>query len=119
MIRVSGKAAFYERVAAEQDAIWPLVSGVSFLSRREHHDWGIALHIEKRALKPQQLRETLERRFTQSHRFPNYFLFLDPQRNFVVWHAVPDSGEGSPSLDQIRQHQLMLAGLEHLNDPPR
>ncbi|KAF1006983.1 MAG: hypothetical protein GAK32_02381 [Pseudomonas fluorescens] len=112
MIRVSEKAEFYERVAAGQAAIWPVAHGISFVSRREHHDWGIALHIDSRTLQPQQLRSALERRFTQSHLFPDYFLSLDSQRDFVVWHAAPLTFQGGGALDEICQHQLLLAGLE-------
>nr|WP_314483849.1 type III secretion protein HrpV [uncultured Pseudomonas sp.] len=119
MIRVSHKAQFYEQVAAGQVAIWPVASGVSFVSRREHHDWGIALHIDSRTLQPQQLRAALERRFTQAHRFVDYFLFLDGQRDFVVWHAAPVESQGSATLDTIRQHQLMLAGLDYLEEGSR
>ncbi|MDP9782286.1 type III secretion protein HrpV [Pseudomonas fluorescens] len=115
MIQVSGKAEFYERVAAGQTAVWPVAAGVSFVSRHEHHDWGIALHIDSRALQPQQLREALERRFTQSYLFPDYFLFLDAHRDFVVWHAVPSSSHGCAVLDNICQHQLLLAGLNPLD----
>ncbi|TPG88492.1 type III secretion protein HrpV [Pseudomonas caspiana] len=116
MIRVSEKAAFYAKVAAEQAAVWPVAAGISFVSRREHQDWGIALHIESRSFKPQQLRTALERRFTQSHLFPDYFLFLDSQRDFVVWHATPIGSGSQVCLDDIRQHQLLLAGLDHLSD---
>ncbi|WP_296187453.1 type III secretion protein HrpV [Pseudomonas sp. UBA1879] len=116
MIRVSEKTAFYAHVTAERAAIWPVATGVSFVSRREHRDWGIALHIEGRALRPEQLRDALERRFSQAEVFNDYFLFLDVQRDFVVWHAVPDASPSPTSLDSIRQHELMLAGLEHLRD---
>jgi hypothetical protein len=118
MIRVSEKADFYAHVAAERAAIWPVASGVAFVSRREHRDWGIALHIEGRALRPEQLRDALERRFSQAELFNDYFLFLDVQRDFVVWHAVQGQSQ-SVSLDSIRQHELMLAGLEHLGDGGR
>jgi len=116
MIRVSEKAAFYAHVAAERAAVWPVATGVAFVSRREHRDWGIALHIEGRALRPEQLRDALARRFSQAELFNDYFLFLDVQRDFVVWHAAPGVSESQGSLDSIRQHELMLAGLDHLSD---
>lgn len=115
MIRVSLKDEFYEQVSAGQPAIWPLASGVSFVSRHEHHDWGIALHIDSRTLKPQQLRGALERRFTQSHLFTDYFMFLDARRDFVVWHTSPTSAFSGHSLDTVCQHQLILVGLDHLH----
>jgi hypothetical protein len=77
MIRVSEKAAFYAHLAAERTAFWPVAAGVAFVSRREHRDWGIALHIEGHALRPEQLRDALQRRFSQAERFNDYFLFLD------------------------------------------
>lgn len=116
MIRVSEKAAFYAHVAAGRTAIWPVATGVAFVSRREHRDWGIALHIEGRALHPEQLRDALERRFSHAELFNDYFLFLDVQRDFVVWHAVSQAAESQLSLDSIRRHELMLAGLDHLSD---
>ncbi|MFJ3485273.1 type III secretion protein HrpV [Pseudomonas sp. NPDC090202] len=116
MIRVSEKTAFYAHVVAERAAIWPVANGVAFVSRREHQDWGIALHIEGRALRPEQLRDALERRFVQAERFNDYFLFLDVQRDFVVWHAVSTTSESPVTLDSIRRHELLLAGLEHLSE---
>lgn len=116
MIRVSEKAAFYAHLAAERAAIWPVATGVAFVSRREHRDWGIALHIEGRALRPEQLRDALERRFSQAELFNDFFLFLDVQRDFVVWHAVPGAQESPVSLDSIRRQELELAGLGHLSD---
>lgn len=112
MIQVTEKVSFYAHVVAERAAIWPLAPGISFVSRAEHRDWGIALHIDSRALMPQQMHDALERRFVQAHLFPDYFVFLNVQRDFVVWHAAPESGG---SLDVIRERELMLVGLGHLN----
>ncbi|KTB59281.1 hypothetical protein [Pseudomonas syringae] len=116
MIEVTEKSAFYAQVAAQNPAVWPVANGVAFVSRREHHDWGIALHIEGRALRPEQLREALQRRFIEAERFNHYFLFLDVRRDFVVWRAVNATPDAFVSLDEIRRHELMLAGLEHLSE---
>ncbi|AHG42312.1 negative regulator of hrp expression HrpV [Pseudomonas syringae CC1557] len=116
MIEVTEKSAFYAQVAAQNPAVWPVANGVAFVSRREHHDWGIALHIEGRALRPEQLREALQRRFMEAERFNHYFLFLDVRRDFVVWRAVNATPDAYISLDEIRRHELMLAGLEHLSE---
>ncbi|UZE25648.1 type III secretion protein HrpV [Pseudomonas sp. B21-056] len=117
MIEVTEKAAFYAQVAARRAAVWPVAKGVAFVSRCEHHDWGIALHIEGRALRPEQLHEALQRRFTQAERFNHYFLFVDVQHDFVVWHAVHEGAATVASLDEIRFRQLQLAGLEQLSEP--
>ncbi|MBC3954601.1 MULTISPECIES: hypothetical protein [Pseudomonas] len=114
MIEVKEKKAFYTQVAAQAPAVWPVASGVAFVSRREHQNWGIALHIEGRALRPEQLREALQLRFSEAERFNDYFLFLDVQRDFVVWHAVNDAPNAVTNLDEIRRHELILAGLDHL-----
>lgn len=117
MIQVTQKDIFYAHVKSQRSAIWPVATGVTFVSRAEHHDWGIALHIEGRTLRPDQLRDALQRRFSQAELFNDYFLFLNVQRDFIVWHAAPSvTGSVVVSLDDIRQHQLMLVGLDHLND---
>lgn len=111
MIQVTEKASFYANVVAERSAMWAVAPGVSFVSRAEHRGWGMALHIDSRALKPQQMHDALERRFVQAHLFAGYFLYLNVQRDFVVWHAAPEPGE---SLDDIRERELMLVGLVSL-----
>lgn len=116
MIQVTQKDVFYAHVKSQRYAIWPVATGVTFVSRAEHHDWGIALHIAGRTLRPEQLRDALQRRFSQAELFNDYFLFLDVQRDFVVWHAVPGVTGSVATLDDIRQHQLMLVGLDYLND---
>ncbi|RMM16413.1 Negative regulator of hrp expression HrpV [Pseudomonas syringae] len=52
----------------------------------------------------------------ESERFNHYFLFLDVRRDFVVWHAVNEKPGSYASLDDIRRHELMLAGLDHLSE---
>lgn len=111
----NGKSMFYACVAAGQAACWQVDPGVTFVSRCEHRTWGIALQIDRRALRPGQLDRSLERRFNRPDVFDDYYLFLDPSRDFIVWHAVPEllAGDGR-TLDDIRQHQLALVGLDHL-----
>ncbi|MCI3944158.1 negative regulator of hrp expression HrpV [Pseudomonas syringae] len=116
MIEVMEKTAFYAQVVAQSPAVWPVANGVAFVSRREHQDWGIALHIEGRALRPEQLREALQRRFVEAERFSRYFLFLDVRRDFVVWHAIKQTPDSFASLDEIRRYELTLAGLDHLSE---
>ena len=116
MIQVTQKDTFNAHVKAQLGAVWPVAAGVTFVSRAEYQDWGIALHIEGRTLRPEQLRDALQRRFSQAELFSDYFLFLDVHRDFVVWHAASGLAGSSLMLDDIRQHQLMLAGLDHLSD---
>lgn len=114
---VKGKSTFYASVAASQAAHWQVNPGVTFVSRCEYRTWGIALQIDRRALRPGQLDKSLVRRFERPHDFDEYYLFLDPSRDFVVWHAVPPSlASDGRTLDVIRQQQLALVGLEHLTD---
>jgi uncharacterized protein YbdZ (MbtH family) len=112
MKQVAQKQAFYQHVAAQRNAIWPVADGVSFVSRRENQDWGIALHVENPVMSPEQLRDALERRFVEPDRYSHYFLFLNVQQDFVVWRA---SSEIGATLEDICHEQLQLAGLEHLN----
>lgn len=114
MYDARGKAAFYTSVIAGEEARWQVAKGVTFVCRRDYLTWGIALKIESAVLRPKQLTEALMRRFEQAHIYHGYFLFVDPHRDFVVWHAVGPDDTHTRMLDDIRQHQLLLAGLEHL-----
>ena len=114
MMQASEKRTFLEHAAAERSAVWPLASGVAFISRSDHQHWGIALHVQMEALAPDQLRATLTRRFCEADRYHQYFLFLNLQREFVVWHASPAHDADICSLDHICQEQLTLTGLDHL-----
>ena len=116
MIEVTEKTAFYAQVAARRAAVWPVAKGVAFVSRCEHSDWGIALHIEGRALRLEQLHDALQRRFTQAERFNHYFLFLDVRHDFVVWHSVSERAVTIANLDEILRHELHLAGLDDLSE---
>lgn len=113
MIEVKEKAAFFNQLASERAAAWPLAQGVTFFSRREHQSWGIALHVQRRALRPEQLREALQLRFTQAQRFNQYFMLLDVRGDLVVWHAL-SAAPSSAYLEDVQQNQLALVGMEQL-----
>lgn len=114
MIQALEKRTFLEHAAAERSAVWPLASGVAFISRSDHQCWGVALHVEVDAFGPDQLRATLTRRFCEADRYDQYFLFLNLQRELVVWHAAPAHAADIVLLDHICQEQLTLTGLDHL-----
>lgn len=114
MIQASERRTFLEHAAAERSVVWRLTSGVSFVSRSDHLQWGIALHLQIEALAPDQLREMLTRRFGEADRYHQYFLFLNLQHEMVVWYAISCPENDMTVLDQICQQQLMLAGLDHL-----
>ncbi|GGM31220.1 type III secretion protein HrpV [Pseudomonas asuensis] len=114
MIRTVEKQAFYTLVLAERVAIWSVANGVSFVSCREHLEWGMALHIQEDVLTPDQLRTAVKRRFSEAERYRNYFLSLDSRCKFAVWHALPNFLGSDMSLEEIRRRQFILTGLEHL-----
>jgi hypothetical protein len=114
----SSKRAFQESVVAGLLAQWELAPGIEFCLRREPHSLGLALQVHSQALQPNQLSLALERRFEDPLEFDQYFLFLDPQRSLVVWHALPDQPIAIDALDDIQSHELSLVGLEHLDDRP-
>jgi hypothetical protein len=114
MIRVAEKQAFYTQVLAERAAIWPVAKGVSFVSCREHLEWGIALHIREDVLTPDQLRTALRRRFSEAERYWDYYLSLDSRCKFAIWHALPKHPDSDIFLKEILRRQLCLTGLEHL-----
>ncbi|PBP93703.1 type III secretion protein HrpV [Pseudomonas congelans] len=107
------KEQFYAEVVAGRPAIWEIAAGVSFCTRRECMDWGLALQVDWHNLGPSQFGEALERRFDDPERYHDYFLFLDSRREFVIWRCLPGELDRA-ALDEISTHQLQLMGLEHL-----
>jgi hypothetical protein len=114
MIHVADKHVFYEHLLAERAATWEVAEGVCFVSCREHRHWGLALQVAGQKLTPQQLREALAKRFRETERFNDYFLFFDARQALVIWRSLPKGAGAAVPLDEIRGTQLTLAGLEHL-----
>ncbi|MHA6494946.1 type III secretion protein HrpV [Pseudomonas borbori] len=112
----TGKRAFQESVAAGMPAQWELAPGIEFCLRREPHSLGLALQVHSHVLQPNQLSRSLERRFEDPQLFDQYFLFIDPHRALVVWHALPERPIALEALSDIQSHELLLVGLEHLDD---
>lgn len=114
--RVSTRQAFQKNIVAGIPTYWEIAPGIEFGLRREPHSVGLALQIQSQALRPNQIQHALERRFAYPADYAQLFLFLDPQRAFVVWHALPDALVSAQLLDDIQSRELSLLGLEDLDD---
>lgn len=113
---VSTRQAFQKNIIAGIATYWEIAPGIEFCLRREPHSLGLALQIQSQALRANQIQHALERRFVQPTDYAQLFVFLDPQRALVVWHALPDSSITTELLDEIQSRQLSLLGLEDLDD---
>lgn len=113
---VSTRQAFQKNIIAGIATYWEIAPGIEFSLRREPHSAGLALQVQSQALRANQIQHALERRFANPTDYAQLFLFLDPQRALVVWHALPDSSISPELLDQIQSRQLSLLGLEDLDD---
>jgi hypothetical protein len=92
MLEAGNEAAFFAQLAIARVVVWPLAPGIGFIGRCEQQRWGITLHIQRRALRPGQLHEALQTRFSQVPRFSQCFMGLQTQGDLVVWHAVGEVG---------------------------
>ena len=115
---VSTRQAFQKNIIAGIATYWEIAPGIEFGLRREPHSVGLALQIQSQALRANQIQRALERRFAHPTDYDQLFVFLDPQRALVVWHALPDSPISAELLDEIQSRQLSLLGLEDLDDRP-
>jgi hypothetical protein len=115
---VDTRQAFQKCIASGVPAYWEIAPGIEFGLRREPHSVGIALQVQSQALRPNQIQRALERRFAYPADYADCFLFLDPQRAFVVWHALPEAPMDVELLNEIQSQQLSLLGLDDLDDRP-
>jgi hypothetical protein len=113
---VATRQAFQSSIAAGVPAYWEIAPGVEFGLRREPHSVGLALQVKSEALRRNQMQQALERRFQYPQDYHGYFMFLDPQRAFVVWHALPEAPVAIELINDIQFQQLTLLGLEYLDD---
>lgn len=109
---------FQRNIIAGVATYWEIAPGIEFGLRREPHSVGIALQIHSQALGANQIQRALERRFAHPIDYAQLFVFLDPQRALVVWHALPEAPITPRLLDEIQSRQLSLLGLEDLDDRP-
>ncbi|MBT2340243.1 MULTISPECIES: hypothetical protein [Pseudomonas] len=114
----STRQAFQKNIIAGIATYWEIAPGIEFGLRREPHSAGLALQVQSQALRANQIQHVLERRFTHPADYAQLFVFLDPQRALVVWHALPDALVTPELLDDIQSRQLSLLGLEDLDDRP-
>ncbi|EJM67167.1 hypothetical protein PMI30_02346 [Pseudomonas sp. GM50] len=113
IIRSTDQQDFMTHVGEGRASAWQWAPGIELVFREEGVGWGIALNIQRSAQRPNLFSDTLKRRFEDIESFDGYYICLDGQHTFVIWHALPDELRSSDTLEQILTQVLELAGLKH------
>ena len=111
----ASRQAFQKSIVAGAVSYWEVAPGIEFGLRHEPCGVGLALQVQRHALNPDQLTGALERRYSFPDDYANLFLFLDPQQQLVVWHALPGTALTVEWLDEVQGLQLSLLGLQDLD----
>lgn len=90
----------------------PLSKGIELRTLKAGVQLGLALHINREALQPQQVQRVLERRFEQPLVYDGCFVLSDADDALVLWHSLgPDGSAQAKILGRL----LSLAGLDGLD----
>ncbi|MFJ4192627.1 negative regulator of hrp expression HrpV [Pseudomonas sp. NPDC089534] len=103
---------FLQRIAQKRASVWQWAPGVEFVCRQESLGWGVSLNIQRQAQRPDLFSETLKRRFDNVESYEGYYICLDSQHTFVVWHELHNDDQGE-QLQALLGQLLSLAGLKH------
>ncbi|WLG34842.1 transcriptional regulator [Pseudomonas simiae] len=106
------RQVFFDNLVSGAAAHLPLAPGIKVCAKHAGQRPGVALCIAREALQAGQLQQVLERRFEQALVFEGCFIYLDPQRALVIWHALPATAN---ALDRILSRMLSLATLQALD----
>ncbi|AHF67044.1 hypothetical protein PCH70_18910 [Pseudomonas cichorii JBC1] len=75
--------------------------------------WGLALMIERQAQRPNLFSDTLKRRFEDVESYDGYYICLDNQQRFVVWHELGRDYRREDTLHGLLSEFLTLTGFKH------
>lgn len=106
---------FLACIGEERASIWPWAPGIELVYRKESIGWGVALNIQRKAQRPNLFSDTLKRRFEDVESYDGYYLCLDSQQTFVVWHAVSNECFSVVLMQGLINGLLELVGLTHLS----
>ncbi|WLG82449.1 negative regulator of hrp expression HrpV [Pseudomonas cucumis] len=113
IIQSADQHSFITHVGDGRASVWQWAPGIELVFREEGVGWGIALNIRHSAQRPNLFSDTLKRRFEDVETFDGYYICLDSQHTFVIWHALPCEQRSSDALEQFLAQVLELAGLKH------
>ncbi|MDI2591015.1 negative regulator of hrp expression HrpV [Pseudomonas sp. N3-W] len=103
---------FITRIVEKRPSSWQWAPGIEFVCRQESLGWALALSIERQAQRPELFSETLKRRFENVELYEGYYICLDSQQTFVVWHELTNDYHNA-QLQSLVGQLLSLAGLKH------
>lgn len=90
---------------------WQWSPGVDFIHDDASLGWGLALSIERRAQRPNLFSDTLRRRFEGLESYDGFYVCLDSQQRFVVWHELDVEDRSDNRLQGLLDKLLVLAGF--------
>ncbi|WP_010177042.1 hypothetical protein [Pseudomonas sp. PAMC 25886] len=108
----SHRQVFLDDLVGGKDAHLSLCPGIGVCRIKAGGNPGLALQVDRGALKAGQLEQLLERRFEQALAFDGCFVYLDAKGALVIWHALT---AGEEAADDIISKLLSLANLEALD----
>ncbi|MBJ2244743.1 transcriptional regulator [Pseudomonas haemolytica] len=106
------RQVFLDSLVGGSAAHLTLCPGVTASGMQAGTRQGLALLIARETLQASQLQQALERRFEQAVAFDGCFIYIDPQDNLVIWHALPSQRN---LLERTLSRMLSLANLETLD----
>ncbi|WP_339494515.1 MULTISPECIES: negative regulator of hrp expression HrpV [unclassified Pseudomonas] len=112
ILQSSDQQDFLMRIGEKQASVWQWAPGIEFVCRKESLGWGLALNIQRQAQRPDLFSEALKRRFENVESYDGYYICLDSQHTFVVWHELNIEYQGE-QLQTLLCQLLSLAGLKH------
>lgn len=112
ILRSTDRQDFIARVSQKCASSWQWAPGIDFVCRQESVGWGLALNIKPQAQRPDLFSETLKRRFEDVESYEGYYICLDSQHTFVVWHEL-SSDDQDEQVQHLLCEFLSLAGLKH------
>jgi hypothetical protein len=113
ILRSSDQRDFLVSIGEQQPSTWQWAPGIDFVYRRDSVGWGLALMIERQAQRPNLFSDTLKRRFENVESYDGYYLCLDNQQRFVVWHELDRDYRREDTLHGLLSEFLTLTGFKH------
>ncbi|BAP46077.1 negative regulator of hrp expression HrpV [Pseudomonas sp. 21LCFQ02] len=113
ILRSADQRDFFVTIREGRSSTWQWSPGVDFIHDDASVGWGLALSIERRAQRPNLFSDTLRRRFESIEAYEGYYVCLDSQQRFVVWHELAGDYRSDNDLQRLIDRLLVLAGFRH------
>ncbi|EKN45184.1 MULTISPECIES: hypothetical protein [Pseudomonas] len=113
ILRSNDQRDFFVSIGQQRPSTWQWAPGIDFVHRKDSVGWGLSLMIERRAQRPDLFSDALKRRFENIESYDGYYICLDSQQRFVVWHELDPDYRREDALQELVGEFLMLAGFNN------